>query len=67
MCKLQFRLPSGMFFGGWVAPGPWEEIRGHIYRLLLPVGQAFEKKKAFCVWRSGNLQTSSVDLLAHPT
>lgn len=54
MCKLQFRLPSGMFFGGWVAPGSWEKIRGHMHPLLLPSGPALEKKAA-CV--SGGADT----------
>lgn len=68
MCKLQFRLPSGIFFGGWVAPGSSEKIRGHIYLLLLlPLGQAFQKKKAFVAGGAEICRCPSMHLLTLPS
>lgn len=65
MCKLQLRLPSGIFFGGWVAPGSSEKIRGHIYPLLLlPLGQAFSKKR---VSLSGGAEACRFPAMGLPT
>lgn len=50
MCKLQFRLPSGIFFGGWVAPGSLEKIRGiYISSPSLAFGTSILEKEGLCV------------------
>ena len=58
MGKLQFRSPSGIFPGGWVAPGSWEKIRGGgIYIPSSPAfGTSLLEKEGLCVWGSRNLQ-----------
>ena len=58
MGKLQFRSPSGIFPGGWVAPGSWEKMGGG-GAYISPPSPAFGTsllEKGLCVWGSRNLQ-----------
>ena len=51
MGKLQFRSPSGIFPGGWVAPGSWEKMGGrHIYPLIPCLwDKPFRKRRPLCL------------------
>lgn len=65
MCKLQFRLPSGIFFGGWVAPGSSERISGTYISSPSPAfATSLLEKKGLCIWGNRNLQMP-LEALAH--
>ena len=66
MGKIQFRSPSGIFPGGWVAPGSWEKMGGG-GAYISPPSPAFGTsllEKGLCVWGSRNLQLPFEALVA---
>lgn len=65
MCKLPFRLPSGMFSGGWVAPGSSEKIRGHTRRLSSYLWDKHFSRSSFVSGGAEICRYPSMDLPTH--